>query len=54
MDRITNTWRLTSLSELDPLIFDMELTHLGSEASIYNWNGRSYEQLKKVAFPKIN
>ena len=26
-------WRLPSLSELTPIIFNMELTHLGSEDS---------------------
>ena len=29
-------WRPPSLSELTPMIFDMGLTHLGSEASIYH------------------
>ena len=28
-------WRHASISELTPVIFDMELTHLGSDASIY-------------------
>ena len=28
-------WRPPSLSELTPMIFDMGLTHLGSEASKY-------------------
>ena len=27
------TWRPPSLSELTPMIFNMRLTHLGSEAS---------------------
>ena len=28
-------WSPSSRSELTPMIFNMELTHLGSEASIY-------------------
>ena len=28
------TWRPSSLSKLTPIIFNMELTHLGLEASI--------------------
>ena len=31
-----NTWRLTSLSELIPMISNTGLTHLDSEASIYS------------------
>ena len=31
-------WMPTSLSELTPIKFDIELTHLGSKASIYTGN----------------
>ena len=39
-----NIWRPSNQSELTPVIFNMELTHLGSEASIlyiniYKCNG---------------
>ena len=33
-------WRPMSLSELSPIIFHIELTHEGSEASIYTCNFR--------------
>ena len=31
--RLTCKWRYPSLSELTPMVFNMELTHLGSDAS---------------------
>ena len=31
-----NIWELPSQSELTPMIFDTGLTHLGTEASIYD------------------
>ena len=34
-------WRPTSLSELTPIIFNMELTHLCSEVSKYQQNTTS-------------
>ena len=33
----TFIWKLRNLSELTHITFNMELTHLGSEASIYYW-----------------
>ena len=34
MNPIRNIWRPPTLSELTPMMFNMGLTHLGSEASI--------------------
>ena len=33
---LEDKWRPPSLSELTPIIFNMELTHLGTEASKWN------------------
>ena len=38
-------WRLPSLSELTPMIFNMRLTHLGSEASISLFTSNEGDQL---------
>ena len=45
-------WRPPELSELTPMIFDMKLTHLGSEASIYN--KISNNTYMKILFAIIN
>ena len=34
--KINNIFKPPSLSELTPMILDMDLTHLGSEASIFS------------------
>ena len=50
--RICHIWRSPSLSELIPIIYNMELTHLGLEASIYkffsvrNWRSAALSELK--------
>ena len=36
LDKNLPIWRPPRLSELTPILFHMELTHLGSEASIYS------------------
>ena len=36
MSKLKNIWSPLSLSELTPMIFDIGLTHLSSEASIYS------------------
>ena len=40
---LTNQTVLTTIQyELTPITFDMELTHLGSEASIYHFGEQRY------------
>ena len=34
IEKLSYTWRPPNLSELTPIIFNTELTHLGSESSI--------------------
>ena len=43
-----------SLSELAPIIYNIELAHLGSEASIYQYHLKYYLYKHKIVYRKQN
>ena len=43
---LLSIWCLPNLSELTPMIYNMELTHLGSEASIYSYKAETLRHEK--------
>ena len=45
-------WRSTCVSELTPIIYIIELTHLGSEASIYKHFNYLFIEIQASYFPQ--